>query len=119
MKKITNYHDLVAEKLRLRQKLALLKRDMSLEVQDIKDKFSFITKIVGFLTGHKDHKSHNNGQSRNHTLLKYGAALGVDLLVGPRLAKAGLLTRMAVPPLIRGVASNIHKIVDFFKRRKK
>jgi hypothetical protein len=115
MKKITTYHDLVAEKQRLRQKLALLKRDMNSEIHEIKEKFSFITKIVGFVTGNNDKTTHTKS---NHTLLKYGAALGVDLLIGPRLAKAGLLTRMAVTPILRGVASNIHRIVDWFRKRK-
>lgn len=114
-KKITSYHDLVAEKQRLRQKLALLKRDMNLEVHAIKEKFSFITKVVGFVTGHNNHKS---SDTKNHSLLKMGAALGLDLLVAPRLAKAGLLTRVAVPPILRGITSNIHKIVSWFKKRK-
>jgi hypothetical protein len=115
MKKITNYHDLVAEKQRLRQKLDLLKRDMSSEVHEIKEKFSFITKILGFVTGNGNHRA---PETKGHPLLKMGAALGVDLLLGPRLAKAGLLTRMAVPPILRGITSNIHRIVHFFKRKK-
>lgn len=117
MKKITDYHDLVAEKQRLHQKLGLLKRELHSDVQEIKEKFKFVTKVVGFVTGNNDHhKSHET--KKNYTLLKYGAALGVDLLVGPRLAKAGVITRMVVPPILRGIASNVHKIIDRFRKRK-
>ena len=115
MKKITSYHDLVAEKQRLHLKLALLKREMNSEVHAIKERFRFITKIVGFVTGHSDHQT---TETKNHSLLKYGAALGIDLLVGPRLARAGLLARVALPPILRGITSNIHKIIGLFRKKK-
>jgi|ERR1044071_2664508 hypothetical protein len=114
MKKITNYHDLVAEKQRVKQKLALLKRDMNSEIAEIKEKIKPITRIVGFVTGNGHHKP----ETKKDSLLKMGAAIGMDLLVGPRLAKAGLLTRMVAPPILRGITSNIHKIVGWFKRKK-
>jgi hypothetical protein len=118
MKNITNYHDLVAEKHRLNQRLSLLKREMNSEIHEIKEKFRFITKIVGFVTGNNNHKSTDTNDTKKNSLLKMGAALGVDLLVGPRLAKAGLLTRVVVPPILRGITSNIHKIIDRFKKKK-
>jgi hypothetical protein len=112
MKKITNYHDLVAEKARVRQKLVLLKRDVHNEIQDIKDQFRPITRIVGLLSGNGGHKAPD---TKKDSLWKMGAALGVDLLVGPRLAKAGMITRMVLPPILKRISTSI---INRFKKKK-
>ena len=114
MKKITGYHDLVAEKAHVQQKLALLKRDMHAEIDEIKQRFRPITRIVELVTGNGSSKSPDSDSGKGN-LLKMGAALGVDLLVGPRLAKAGLITRMIVPPILRNISKNL---INRFRRKK-
>src|SRR3954471_279142 len=109
MKKISNYHDLIAEKQRVNQKLALLKRDIDNDIDEIKERFRPVTKVLGLLSGSNgSHKPDSPKQS----LLKMGGNLAVDLLVGPRLAKAGMITRMVVPPLLRGIYNGV---VDRFR----
>ena len=113
MKKISNLHDLAAEKQRLKQKLALLKRDMSSEVTEIKQKVAPILKIVAFLTGGTAVTAAAVNGSHKTSLLKAGANLGVDLLVGSKLKKAGWLAKMLVPPLLRGISSTV---INRFKK---
>ncbi|HZY81990.1 MAG TPA: hypothetical protein VFE50_20845 [Cyclobacteriaceae bacterium] len=112
MKKISNLHDLMAEKQRLKQKLDLLKRDMNSEVTEIKEKVTPILRIIGFLTGGGVAAAAVNGTHKT-SLLKAGANLGVDLLVGSKLKKAGWLAKMIVPPLLRGISSTV---INRFKK---
>lgn len=110
MKQIRDLHDLVAEKQRLQQKLDLLKRDFSSEVGVIKEKFRPVTRIVSFLTGGSSTNNGHPGSKKGTSgtsLLKMGANLGVDLLVGSKLKKAGWLTRLLVPPLLRTISSKV------------
>ncbi len=117
MKKISNYHDLVAEKQRLNQKIHLLRRDIDLEVHEIKERLKPIAKILGILGVGVVAKASSNG-SRN-SLLKMGGNLAVDLLIGPKLAKAGMITRMVVPPLLRGITTGvIDRVKHFFGKKK-
>jgi hypothetical protein len=107
MKRISDLHDLAVEKQRLQQRLDLLKRDINSEVNEIKEKFRPLIKIVSFLTGTP---VNGNGEGKNSTktsLLKMGANLGVDLLVGSKLKKAGWLARLVVPPLLRKISSAV------------
>lgn len=112
MRKINNYHDLVVEKERVNQRLALLKRDIDNEVEVIKEKFKPIGKIIGLFGGGNGAKTPDTAKQ---SLLKMGGNLAVDLIVGPRLAKAGMVTRMVVPPLLRGLYNGV---VNRFKKKK-
>lgn len=114
MKKISNYHDLVAEKHRLNQKIDLLRREIDLEVHEIKERLKPVAKILGLLGVGAVAKAASNGTG--NSLLKMGGNLAVDLLVGPKLAKAGLIARVVVPPLLRSVTS---RLFSRFKRNKK
>jgi len=114
MKRISNYHELAAEKQRVQQRLALLKRDVDSEIHEIKEKFKPIAKIVSLLTGGNGNSSPSSNGSKS-SLLKMGGNLAVDLLVGPKLARAGLLTRLIVPPILRGISS---RIMSRFRKKK-
>jgi hypothetical protein len=107
MKRISDLHGLVAEKQRLEQKLELLKRDMNSEVNEIKEKLKPVIRIVSFLTGGSGNGSSEVKSNTKTSLLKMGANLGVDLLVGSKLKKAGWLTRLVVPPLLRKISSAV------------
>lgn len=116
MRQIRNYHELVVEKQQAQQRLALLKRDIEGEVSEIKERFRPITRIVSMISGNGNgngSKIGSNGQK--DSLLKMGANLGVDLLVGPKLAKAGWIARLLVPPLLRGISSTV---INRFKKKK-
>jgi hypothetical protein len=107
MKKISNLHDLAAEKQRLQQRLTLLKREINTDIEEIKERFRPITRIVSFFTGQSQHESNGTQARPKSSLLKMGANLGIDLLVGSKLKKAGWLARMIVPPLLRGLSSTV------------
>ena len=113
MRKISNYHDLVVEKQRTQQRLELLKRDIENEVDLIKEKFKPIGKILGLFSG--GNGSSDAPDTAKQSLLKMGGNLAVDLLVGPKLAKAGMITRMVVPPLLRGI---YNVVVNRFRKKK-
>lgn len=116
MKKINDLHELSVEKQRLQQKLALLKRELELEVQEIKQQFSPVTKIMHLLGG--GNSSHNGSESTSGNLLKMGAMAGVDLLIGQKLRKAGMLTKLIVPPLLRGISSGAISLFNRFRKKK-
>jgi len=118
MKKINNYHELAVEKQRLQQRLTLLKREMDLEVDEIKRRLRPITKIVSMFGGGGDDDHKNGSTSGTGNLLRMGASLGVDLLVGPKLRKAGWLARTVVPPLLRGISSGVISAVNKFRKKK-
>lgn len=104
----------MAEKQRVQQKLVLLKRDFENEIDAIKEQFKPITRVVSMFTGGSDSSS-NGEDTPRQSLLKMGGNLAVDLLVGPRLAKAGMITRMVVPRLLRGLYNGF---INRFKKKK-
>lgn len=106
MRKISNLHDLASEKQRLQQKLTLLKRDVNNEVLDIKEKLKPVGELISFFTNES-----SNG--KKNSIWKQGANMGIDLLVGPKIAKAGWLARLLLPPLLRGISS---KVIDRVKK---
>ena len=97
----------MVEKQRLQQKLSLLKRDVNSEVEQLKEKFKPITRIIGFLTGSSNHDTPSANGTTKTSLLKMGANVGFDLLVGSKLKKAGWLARLIVPPLLRTITSKV------------
>jgi hypothetical protein len=118
MKKISNLHDLVSEKQRLQQKLTLLKREMNSDIEEIKERFRPVTRIISFLTGGSSAQDNNGQSNTKSSLLAMGANLGIDLLVGSKLKKAGMLTRLLAPPILRGIASTVINKVKLFRSKK-
>ena len=120
MKRINNYHELAVEKQRLKQQIDLLKRDVDNEIHEIKQNFKPLTKIVGLFSGNSHDDNGHDGEPKKESLLKTGlkagASLGMDILVGSKFRKAGMITRLIVPPLLRGISSGILKR---FGRKKK
>jgi hypothetical protein len=118
MKKISNLHDLAVEKQRLQQRLALLKREINSDIEEIKDRFKPIIRIISFFTGGSSGDDSNGQPQPKSSLLAMGANLGIDLLVGSKLKKAGMLARLLAPPLLRGIASTVIDKVKQFRSRK-
>lgn len=98
MREIRNYEDLIREKLLLEGELRREKAMMASQINIIKEKLEPLQKAFGFVEklGFK-----GNGGS----LIKMGTDLTVDMFVRPRLAKAGFVTKLLVPALIKGVGA--------------
>ena len=110
MSKINNYEELILEKKRLEADLVHYKSMISAEIDTIKHKMEPITDVVSFFSPSK------NGP-QNNKLLQAGANLGIDLLVRQKfLSKAGWLTKLVVPFLLKKVSSKaIEKVGEVRK----
>jgi len=45
----------------------------------------------------------------NHSVLNAATSVGIDLFVGQKLAKAGWVTRLLVPMVLKGISSLVMK----------
>jgi uncharacterized protein (DUF2342 family) len=97
MTKISTYEELVAERKRLEGELLVQKAYIKSKVTAIKEKFEPIGKIISFFGGTKN----SNNSSKGSALLKLGSTVGIDLLIGQKLKKAGWLTRMILPVIMK------------------
>lgn len=111
MNKISNYEDLVLERKRLESELARYKAVITGELDEIKHKVEPITDIVSFFSSSK------NPPATNNRLLQAGANLGIELLVRQKLlSKAGWLTKLVLPIILKKVSSRaIEKVQEIRK----
>lgn len=107
MKKISNYNELVAERMRVQQELALNKAGIAEEIREIKDRLKPVTGLLSFFS--TDKKS-----SLKSTAMQVGANIGIDVLLrNTILGRAGWLTRLIVPFIAKKLSSKvIEKTVD-------
>ena len=107
MNKISNYDDLILEKKRLESELAHNKTIITRELDEIKHKVEPITDIVSFFSPSKN-------PPQNNRLLQAGANLGIELLVRQKLlSKAGWLTKLVLPFILKKVSSRaIEKVQE-------
>lgn len=107
MNKISNYDDLVSERIRIQQELALQKAQINEEVREIKDKLKPVTGILSFFNTSKK-------QSLKSTAMQVGANIGIDVLLrNTVLGKASWLTRLILPFVAKKISSKvIEKTVD-------
>ena len=104
MNRIKNYDELVAHRKYLETNLRAQKNYLNHRIARIKEGFEPINKIVSFFKADKSTKLHtlvNSGSS----LLKIGSNAGIDMLLQKKLAKAGWLTRMVLPFVLRFAAA--------------
>jgi len=100
MNKINNYDDLILERKRLESDLAHYKTIITGELDEIKHKVEPITDVVSFFSPSK------NPPTNNNRLLQAGANLGIELLVRQKLlSKAGWLTKLVLPFILKKVSS--------------
>lgn len=111
MNKINNYDDLILERKRLESELAHYKSIITAELEEIKHKVEPITDVVSFFSPSKSAPSNNN------KLLQAGANLGIELLVRQKLlSKAGWLTKLVLPFILKKVSSRaIEKVQEIRK----
>lgn len=107
MTKISNYEELVAERMRIQQELALQKAQINEEIQEIKDKIKPVTGLLSFFSNSKK-------QSLKSTAMQVGANIGIDVLLrNTLLGKAGWLTRLILPFVAKKLSSKvIERTVD-------
>lgn len=98
MSRINNYEELVAERRRVEGKIAEQKLMIHQDIQDIKEKLEPILGLIPVLKIF-------SGKRSNNSFLKGVTSLGIDLLAGPRLAKANWLVRLFVPMFLKGISS--------------
>lgn len=108
MSRIKNYEDLMAERTKAENKIVEQKQIINDRIQDLKNEMEPIFHFLPFLNIFRK-KDSSNGSS-NHSLLKVGASLVIDLLVGQKLlGKANWLARLLVPLVLKTVTS---KVID-------
>ena len=108
MNKIKNYDELVAHRMHLEANLRSQKVYLNSKVSKIKEKFEPINKVFSFFNGENNSRGKLLLQTGS-SLLKIGSTAGIDLLFQKKLAKAGWLTKLVLPFVLRFAAA---KAVD-------
>jgi hypothetical protein len=99
MSRINNYDELVLERRKLEAQLADHKSIISGEVHALRQKLEPLSNIVSFFTPSKNPAPDNK-------LWEVGTNLGIELFVRRKLlARAGWLTKIAVPFILKRVSS--------------
>ncbi|KIC96330.1 hypothetical protein [Flavihumibacter solisilvae] len=125
---IHTHDDLQHEKNRLEGLLKIQKEQLKTDFGLLKKQLepaSAILRTVGMFTGSRNADGKSNSKPG---LLKLGLDLGIDLLLrGTIFNKAGFVTRMAMPVLLRNFSSNVasgkgkglfQSIKNIFSRKK-
>ena len=110
MSKINNYEELILERRRLESELVHCKANIARELDELKEKLEPITDVVSFFSPSKSPPANNR-------LLQAGANLGIELLVRQKLlSKAGWLTKLVLPFILKKVSSRaIEKVQEIRK----
>ena len=109
MTRISNYEELRLEKNRLQQQLILQKAQIRDELNTIKERLEplfYVASLLGIF----------QSKTSKGSILKMGAKAGVEILAHQTLvSKAGWLTKLVVPFMLKGVTSGL---IDKIKNRK-
>jgi hypothetical protein len=98
MSRINNYEELVAERRRVEGKIVEQKLIIHQDMSDLKQKLEPFFNLLPVLNIF-------SGKRSNNSFLKGVTSLGIDLLAGPKLAKANWLIRLFVPMFLKRVSS--------------
>ena len=109
MNRIRTYEELVAERKRLEGDLLVQRAYIKTHLHEINRKLQPLTRIAGIFG--KINNGLNNG-SKASSLLKLGSTVGIDLLVGQKLKKAGWLAKLLVPFAMKLTAQKTIDKVD-------
>jgi hypothetical protein len=90
------------------------KLTLTIRLLKIKEKLEPITKVVSFFNGEKKGRTKMLLETGS-SLLKIGSSAGIDFLLQKKLAKAGWLTKLVLPFVLRFAAA---KTVDKVENRK-
>ena len=106
MNRIRTYEELITERRRLEGDLLMHQAYIKGQLHDINRKVQPIIRVIGLLGNFKK-------TSKGSALLKLGSTVGIDLLIGQKLKKAGWLARLLVPLAMKLTAQKtIDKVQD-------
>lgn len=93
----------MAERRRTELIIADRKQTINDRIEDVREKITPLFSILSALNIFK--KNESNG---NHSVLKMGSSLAIDLLVGQKMLKnASWFMRLIVPTLLKTVSSGV------------
>lgn len=97
MSRINNYEELMAERKNLEATLRVQKASLNKKLDTLKESFEPLTKVVSFFGG--------LNKTPGSSLLKVGTNLAIATLVRGKLAKAGWLTKLILPFILKYTAA--------------
>lgn len=107
MSRISNYRELVTARKMCETIIADRKQVIHERVENLKEKMAPFLLFLPILNMFKKKAGNNN------SLWKVGASLAIDLFVGQKLlGKAGWITRLLVPTLLKTVSSRVIENVN-------
>lgn len=99
---IQTYEDLLAEQVRLKERLHVQGLEIKHDLAEIKDELNPIFIGMSFL------RKITRPENRNYLLLKAGSAIALNFLV-KKLVSKNIITRMLVPLLFNNASSYLFK----------
>lgn len=105
MNKIKNYDDLVAHRMHLEANLRGQKAYFKAKVEKVKERIEPIQRVISFFHGERNKNNSKAVLQTGSSLLKIGSSAGIDFLLQKKLAKAGWLTKLVMPFVLRFAAA--------------
>ncbi|HRG78259.1 MAG TPA: hypothetical protein PL167_01555 [Cyclobacteriaceae bacterium] len=102
MTRINNYEELIAERKRVESNIVEQRLILKAGLQEAKEKLEPFMYLLPILNIFKK-------KEPNHSVLNAATSVGIDLFVGQKLAKAGWVTRLLVPMVLKGISSLVMK----------
>lgn len=102
MTRINNYEELIAERRRVESNIVEQRLILKAGLQEAKEKLEPFMYLLPILNIFKK-------KEPNHSVLNAATSVGIDLFVGQKLAKAGWVTRLLVPMVLKGISSLVMK----------
>jgi hypothetical protein len=100
MNKFNTFDEVVLERKRLEADLLDQKEFIRTELLEIRNRLNPVVKVLSFFS----RIGHSNNSTAG-TLLKIGSNVGLDLLIGHKLKKAGWLAKLALPLVMKFTAN--------------
>ena len=102
MTRLNNYEELIAERKRVESHIVEQRLILKAGLQEAKEKLEPFMYLLPILNIFKK-------KEPNHSVLNAATSVGIDLFVGQKLAKAGWVTRLLVPMVLKGISSLVMK----------
>jgi hypothetical protein len=100
MNKFNTFEEVVNERKRLQADVIRQKSYVRSQMIEIRQRLAPLRNVLSFFA-----KFGHNGTGTAGNLLKLGSNIGIDLLVGQKLKKAGWLARMVLPLVMKFTAN--------------
>ncbi len=108
MSRINNYQELLAEQKKTEAFIAEQKEVISGQILALTSKVEPFLRLLPIINLFKKSSDSGSSSSPGTSILKMGASLAIDLLVGQKLLrKASWFTRLVIPTLLKVVSSKV------------